>query len=98
MQALLAADASVGVATTTMSKSSAPEGAITLAVDKLSGDATTANTFNKVIGDNAGGTYTLSGTDAARFAIDAAPPALSQPHWIMKRQLTQAQTMSMILR
>ena len=65
------ADASVGVATSSMSKASAPEGDISLAVDKLSGDASTANTFNKIIADNAGGTYTLSGTDAARFTIDA---------------------------
>ena len=55
-----------------MSKSSASEGNISLAVDKLSGDATTANTFNKIIADNAGGTYTLSGTDASKFTIDAA--------------------------
>jgi flagellin len=66
------ADASVGVATSTMSKSSASEGNISLTVDKLSGDATTANTFNKIIADNAGGTYTLSGTDASKFTIDAA--------------------------
>ena len=66
------ADASVGVATSTKSKSSASEGNISLAVDKLSGDATTANTFNKIIADNAGGTYTLSGTDASKFTIDAA--------------------------
>ena len=32
----------------------------------------TANTFNKIIADNAGGTYTLSGTDASKFTIDAA--------------------------
>jgi flagellin len=66
------ADASVGVATSSISKASAPEGNISLTVDKLSGDATTANTFNKIIADNTGGVYTLSGTDASKFTIDAA--------------------------
>ena len=65
------ADASVGVGTSTISKSSAPEGDISITIDKLSGDADTANTLNKIVADNAGGTYTLSGTDSALFAIDA---------------------------
>ena len=37
----------------------------------MSGDADTANTFNKIISTNSGGTYTLSGTDASLFKIDA---------------------------
>ncbi|MDA9056126.1 flagellin [Alphaproteobacteria bacterium] len=60
-----------GVATSSVSKSSAPEGTISITVDKLSGDADTANTFNKIISTNSGGTYTLSGTDASLFKIDA---------------------------
>jgi len=60
-----------GVATSSVSKSSAPEGNISITVDKLSGDADTANTFNKIISTNSGGTYTLTGTDASLFKIDA---------------------------
>ena len=50
---------------------SAPEGDMSIALSKLSGDADTANTINKIVADYPGGTFTLSGTDASKFTIDA---------------------------
>ena len=61
-----------GVATATTSNSTAPEGEISITLDKMSGDKDTANSINKIVLDNAGGKFTLSGTDASKFTIDAA--------------------------
>ena len=61
-----------GVATATTSNSTAPEGKISITLDKMSGDKDTANSINKIVVDNAGGKFTLSGTDASKFTIDAA--------------------------
>jgi len=61
-----------GVATATTSNATAPEGEISITLDKMSGDKDTANSINKIVLDNAGGKFTLSGTDASKFTIDAA--------------------------
>ena len=61
-----------GVATATTSNVTAPEGEISITLDKMSGDKDTANSINKIVLDNAGGKFTLSGTDASKFTIDAA--------------------------
>ena len=66
-----------GVAVASSSVISSPEGDITITVDKMSGNSTTANTINKITTDVTGGTFTLSGTDAALFDINATTGAVT---------------------
>ncbi|MDA7799542.1 flagellin [Alphaproteobacteria bacterium] len=71
------AQATGGVAVASSSVISSPEGDITITVDKMSGNSTTANTINKITTDVTGGTFTLSGTDAALFDINATTGAVT---------------------
>ena len=66
-----------GVKAASSSAVSSPEGDVSIALTKMSGDANTANSINKIAATTTGGTFTLSGTDAARFAIDAATGAVT---------------------
>jgi len=61
-----------GTKVTAYSTSAVQEGDITLNLAAMSGDSTTANTINKIVADNPGGVFTLSGTDKGDFVIDAA--------------------------
>ena len=61
-----------GTKVTAYSTSAVQEGDITLNLAAMSGDSTTANTINKIVADNPGGVFTLSGTDKGDFLIDAA--------------------------
>ena len=61
-----------GTKVTAYSTSAVQEGDITLNLAAMSGDSTTANTINKIVADNPGGVFTLSGTDNGDFVIDAA--------------------------
>jgi flagellin len=56
---------------------SSPEGDVSIALTKMSGDTATANSINKIAADTTGGTFTLSGTDAALFTIDATTGAVT---------------------
>ena len=64
--------AGTGTKVTAYSTSAVQEGDITLNLAAMSGDSTTANTINKIVADNPGGVFTLSGTDKGDFVIDAA--------------------------
>ncbi len=66
-----------GAKATSSSAVSSPEGDVSIALTKMSGDTNTANSINKIAATTTGGTFTLSGTDAARFAIDAATGAVT---------------------
>jgi flagellin len=72
-----AATGTNGVKATSSSAISSPEGDVSIALTKMSGDATTANSINKIAATTTGGTFTLSGTDAARFAISAVTGAVT---------------------
>jgi len=66
-----------GVKAASSSAISSPEGDVSIPLTKMSGDATTANSINKIAADTTGGTFTLSGTDAALFTVDADTGAVT---------------------